>query len=302
MSRTLARKVMPEIFAYSPKQTIGEVLRLMTRALAEGGIESAQHNARFLLQGLLGLDGVALLTRSEQSVGDLAPLVNDAQRRRLAHEPVSRILGVREFYGREFLVTPDVLDPRPDTETVVDLALDVVRSRGLMDRAITIADIGTGSGILIATLLAELPKARGIATDISPKALEVARQNARRHGVADRIIFSATRGLGAVDGPLDLVVSNPPYIASDEIPALEADVREYDPHVALDGGPDGLQIYREIAQNIVNLQHSPRLVLEVGAEQAADVQTIFAVEGWALVDQRKDLGGHVRAVALEIHS
>ena len=301
MSRPLARETKPDMRSYSPEQTVGEVLGLMTRAFAEAGLESAQRDARFLLQGLLDLDGAALLTRSERPVGALAPLVSDAQRRRLAHEPVSRILGVREFYGRDFVITPDVLDPRPDTETVVDLALDVVRSHGLTDRAITIADIGTGSGILIATLLAELPKARGIATDISARALEVARQNARRLGVADRINFSATRGLGVVEGPLDLVVSNPPYIVSGEIPALEAAVRDFDPRIALDGGIDGLQIYREIAQNIVNLQHSPRLVLEVGAGQAADVETIFSADGWVLLDQRRDLGGHVRAVALEIH-
>jgi release factor glutamine methyltransferase len=301
MSRSSAREAKPNMGSYSSEQTVGEVLRLMTRALAEAGIESAQHDARFLLQGLLGLDGVALLTRSERPIGDLAPRLSEAQRRRLAHEPVSRILGVREFYGREFVVTPDVLDPRADTETVVELALDVVRSHGLTDRGITIADIGTGSGILIATLLAELPKARGIATDISPEALEVARRNAERLGVADRMSFSATRGLGVVEGPLDLVVSNPPYIVSGEIAGLGAAVRDYDPRIALDGGLDGLQIYREIAQNIVNLQHSPRLVLEVGAGQAADVETIFAADGWVLVDQRRDLGGHVRAVALEIH-
>jgi release factor glutamine methyltransferase len=302
MSRSLASEAKHPMRPYSPEQTVGEVLRLMTRAFTEAGIESAQNDARFLLQGLLGLDAVALLVRSERPLGVAVARVTEAQRRRLAYEPVSRILGAREFYGREFVITPDVLDPRPDTETVVDLALDLVRSHGLTDRAITIADIGAGSGILIVTLLAELPNARGVATDISSSALEVARQNAQRIGVADRVTFSATRGLGGIEGPFDLVVSNPPYAATAEIPELDVSVRGYDPRIALDGGADGLQIYREIARNIVNLQQSPRLVLEVGAGQAADVETLFLVGGWVLVDKRKDLGGHVRAVALEIHS
>lgn len=175
----------------------------MTRAFAAQGIESAQRDARVLLQGVLGIDGAALLTKPEQLLGDAAERIGDAVRRRLAHEPVSRILGVREFYGREFIVTPDVLDPRPDTETVVDLALEIVRSNGLESEALRIADIGTGSGILIATLLAELPNARGVATDVSVAALAVAQRNAKLLSVAERASFVATHGLGGCAGPFD---------------------------------------------------------------------------------------------------
>jgi release factor glutamine methyltransferase len=282
-------------------QTIGAALVEMTRAFAAQGIESAPRDARILLQGLLGIDGTALLTRPQQRLGDAAERIGDAVHRRLAHEPVSRILGVREFYGREFLVTPDVLDPRPDTETVVDLALEIVRSNDLQSETIHIADIGTGSGILIATLLAELPHARGVATDISAAALAVAQQNAERLGVADRASFVATHGLDGCAGPFDLVVSNPPYIVTSEISALEPEVRDYDPQLALDGGPDGLSVYRKIAKIAQNPLRPMRLVVEVGAGQASDVTTIFRAIGWRTLGQRKDLGGHVRAVAVERH-
>jgi release factor glutamine methyltransferase len=198
-------------------------------------------------------------------------------------------------------VTPSVLDPRPDTEAVVELALDVVRSRGLSEEPLSIADIGTGSGVLIVTLLAELPNARGIATDISPAALDVARRNAEALGVADRVRFVATTGLDGISEPLDLVISNPPYISSSEIGGLEAEVRDFDPVLALDGGPDGLSVYREIARNIMELQ-SPRIVvLEVGYTQADAVEDIFSSAGAQPIGRRQDLGGHTRAVALEIH-
>ena len=282
-------------------QTVGDALAKMTRAFAAEGIESAPRDARILLQGLLGIDGTALLTRPEQLLGDAAERVGDAMRRRLAHEPVSRILGVREFYGREFIVTPDVLDPRPDTETVVDVALEIVRANGLQSEALQIADIGTGSGILIATLLMELPHAHGVATDVSGAALAVAQKNAECLGVASRTSFIETRGLDGCAGPFDLIVSNPPYIAAGDILGLEPDVRDYDPQLALDGGADGLDVYREIAEIARNPQRTMRLVLEIGAGQASDVTDIFISAGWRPLKQRKDLGGHVRVVVMEIH-
>ena len=302
MSVIMTAQAQAPMQSFSSDQTVGTALALMTRAFAGAGIESAQRDARFLLQSLLGLDGAALLTQPQQCLGDNARRVGDAVRRRLAHEPVSRIVGSREFYGRNFVITPDVLDPRPDTEPVFDLALDILRSMGLSEKALSVADIGTGSGILIVTLLAELPNARGIATDISPAALDVARQNAERLGVAERATFVATHGLDGCAGPLDLIVSNPPYVATDMISGLESEVREYDPMIALDGGPDGLRIYREIARNIVELQYSPCLVVEVGANQADDVKNVFNSAGFSHLAQRNDLGGHTRAVAMEIHS
>ncbi len=286
---------------FTGEQTVGHALAEMTRVFASAGIHSAPRDARFLLQGLLGLDGAELLARPEKPLGAAASPLSDAVTRRLAHEPVSRILGRRGFYGREFLVTPDVLDPRPDTEAIIDLALDIVRAKGLGESRLRVADIGTGSGILLATLLAELPQAQGIATDVSAPALAVARHNAERLGVAGRATFIATSCLDGVAGPFDLIVSNPPYVATAEIAALEPDVRNYDPALALDGGPDGLQIYRDIAADIAKLQHSLLLVLEVGAGQAKPVKAIFQAVDGRPVGPREDLGGHIRAVALEIH-
>jgi release factor glutamine methyltransferase len=286
---------------FRPHQSIADALAVMTRLFAEAGVEAASRDARFLLQGILGLDGAQLLSGSTRPIGEAAVRVSDAVRRRLAHEPVSRILGKRAFYGREFIVTPEVLDPRPDTEAVVDLALDVVKSSELSGCALSIADIGTGSGILIATMLAELPNARGVATDISPAALEVARLNAERLGVADRISFVATSGLDGCSVPVDLLISNPPYIPKDEIAGLEPEVRDFDPLLALDGGIDGLDVYREIARNAVELQRPLRIVLEVGWTQADAVEEIFIASGARPLGRRRDLGGHIRAVALEIH-
>jgi release factor glutamine methyltransferase len=163
------------------------------------------------------------------------------------------------------------------------------------------ADIGTGSGILIVTLLAELPNARGVATDISPAALAIARQNAEKLGVADRVRFVATTGLVGCPGPFDLVISNPPYIPTSQIAGLERDVKDFDPLIALDGGGDGLHVYREIAGNTVELQRPFLVVLEVGSTQAGSVESIFAGVGAKPIGRRADLGGHDRAVALEIH-
>lgn len=286
---------------FGPDQTLGAALAQMTRAFADAGIELAPRDARALLQGLLGIDGAALLTKSEMPLGVSADRISDAVRRRIAHEPVSRILGMRAFYGRDFIVTPDVLDPRPDTETIVEHALEIVARVGLADAPLRIADIGTGSGILIATLLAELPSASGVATDISEEALAVAKENAERLGVAGRATFIATRGLDGCSEAFDLIVSNPPYIETDEIAGLDPEVRGFDPHLALDGGSDGLSVYREIAKYARIAGRPAYLVLEVGADQAADVERIFTASGWRALGRKKDLGGHDRSVAFEVH-
>lgn len=284
----------------APEQSVSDAISAMTRAFVQEGLENPQRDARFLLQGLLGIDGAQLFSASARPLGEAAGIVSAAANRRLAHEPVSRILGKREFYGREFIVTPDVLDPRPDTEAVVDLALDVVKS-GLWGRPIRIADIGTGSGILIATLLAELPDATGVATDVSLAALDVARRNAERLGVADRVAFVATSGLSGCEGPFDVIVSNPPYIPAEDIAGLEREVKDFDPLLALDGGADGLDVYREIARNTLNLPRPLRVVVEVGSTQADAVEGVFSAVGAQPLSRRLDLGGHTRAVAMEIH-
>lgn len=281
--------------------TVRDSQMAVAAAFAAAGIEGAQADARFLVQGILGLSAGALLRDPDHILGERAGALEDAVRRRLAHEPVSRILGSRDFYGRTFKVTPDVLDPRADTETLVDLVLDTLRAEGRLDEALMIADIGVGSGAILLTLLAELPAARGIAIDVSPAALAVAKANAETLGVSDRLELIATRGLRGVRSMIDVVVSNPPYIGTDEIAGLAADVRAFDPLVALDGGADGLQIYREIATDIRARRQNCWVFLEFGAGQCSDVEQIFEPLGVKRTERRADLGGHIRAVALEIH-
>jgi release factor glutamine methyltransferase len=285
-----------------PEQTIAEAEAQISAVLRDAGIEDPRRDARHLLGAVLGIDSAALLTNGGVAIGSAAPSVSDAVRRRLAHEPISRIIGRRSFYGRDFIVTPDVLDPRPDTETVVDLALEIVRARGLQNNALRIGDIGTGSGILAATLLLELPRATSVATDISPAALSVAGMNAERLGLSGRVTFSLTNGLEGCDGPLDLIVSNPPYITTADMTGLAPEVRDYDPSIALNGGPDGLDVYRTIAEHVAKLTRPALVVVEVGAGQSSDVIDIFTAAGLTFVDQKVDLGGHIRAVALAHHS
>ena len=278
----------------------------MADAFRSAGFETPDLDARFLIQGVLCLDGTALLKDPQRPLGNAADKLKQAMVRRLAGEPISRILGFREFYGRSFAITPDVLDPRADTETLIDLALDIAGANGWRNRPIRIADIGTGSGILIVTLLAELPLATGLANDISPAALDVARANALAHGIGgDRVLFVEAHGLrGATQifgQPFDLIVSNPPYIPTADLAELEPGVRQFDPVMALDGGPDGLQVYREIANEISLLDGNTWVALEIGAGQAYDVTALFSKSGARLAQQRRDLGGHIRAVSFQYH-
>ncbi|HEX9881107.1 MAG TPA: peptide chain release factor N(5)-glutamine methyltransferase, partial [Hyphomicrobium sp.] len=224
-------------------------------------------------------------------------------RRRCAREPVSRILGAREFYGRTFKVTPATLDPRPDSETLIEAALEIVDREGWRTRPLRILDVGTGSGCLLVTLLAELPQASGLGGDISAAALAVAADNARAHGVLSRMQVALHDGLDGIDGPFDLLVCNPPYIASAEIAELSPEVRAHDPRHALDGGPDGMAVYRAVMSDLPRVMSHGWVLFEVGAGQADALSRLICdtlpgvrtpLQTW------KDLGGHVRCVAAEI--
>ena len=287
-----------------PHDTVRSAVTALAAAFREAGIEGPETDARYLVGGILGLDGADLITDPDRKIGDAAAGLQDAMRRRLRAEPVSRILGVRAFYGRDFVISPAVLDPRPETETLIDVVLDLATEHGWHGRPINIADIGTGSGAILLTLIAELPGATGVAIDISLPALEVAKANAERLGVAARVTFVHTQGLEDVAGPFDLIVSNPPYIPATDIAGLDATVRDFDPVLALDGGPDGLTVYREIASQISRFSGPMSIVLEVGAGQAEDVAELFSARlGGATksgIRYRKDLDGHTRCVALQI--
>ncbi len=279
---------------------------LLTRALTEAGIEGAARDARLLLLAALEIDGTALVRNPDRRLdASDAERLSGFARRRAAREPVSRIVGERGFYGRMFRITPATLDPRPCTETVIEAALEIAGLEGWRERPIRILDIGTGSGALLLTLLAELPLASGVGTDISRDALAAAQANAVQLGVADRAVFLERRSLDGIDGTFDLVVSNPPYIPSGEIASLEADVRAYDPLGALDGGADGLDIYRELAAGFARVAPDGWVLLEIGAGQADGVTGIFrdSADRRCLSDIRlwQDLGQHTRCVAFKTH-
>lgn len=275
-------------------ETAGTALRAAVARLRQSGIASAALDARLLLQDVLALDHAALIADQHRRLtAEQQRQLTEWIARRERNEPVSRILGWREFYGRRFSVSPAVLDPRPDSETLIYAALEMARQRPLS----SLIDLGTGSGILALTLLAEWPDARAVATDKSPAALAIARVNAEKLGVAQRVTLVEADWWQGVEGRFDLVVSNPPYIAAQEIPGLDADVRNHDPLTALDGGGDGLDCYRAIAAGAApHLADQGVILVEIGAGQARDVKEIFFANKFKVLLERRDLGGHLRAL------
>jgi release factor glutamine methyltransferase len=213
--------------------------------------------------------------------------------RRAQGEPVSRIIGEREFYGRSFVISPATLDPRPDTETLVKTALAYIP----ISEGWRILDLGTGAGAILVTLLAERPLSNGVGVDVSAGAIGIAKRNAQRHGIEERCEFFVTRWFEGLEGKFDIMVSNPPYIESDTIPTLPTEVKDFDPHVALDGGLDGLFAYRHLARfGRAFLKPGGHFLVEIGAWQVQAVRTLFEAAGWRFVASAKDLGGHVRCL------
>jgi release factor glutamine methyltransferase len=272
--------------------TVAHLIRQAAKQLGLRGIETAALDARLLLQFAIDMRREEIVAEPDLILTpDLAARFWSFVERRCALEPVSRILGSREFYGREFQVTPAVLDPRADTETLIAAALPLARGK------CRILDLGTGSGAIIATLLAERPEALGVASDVSEAALGVARVNAEAQGVSGRLTLLRADWFDGIAGQFDLIVSNPPYIASAEIAGLAVDVRDFDPPGALDGGADGLAAYRRIAAGASgHLVPKGQVLVELGAGQEADVRQLFEAAGFGFKGQAFDLGGHVRCL------
>ena len=284
---------------FDPGHNIESARRALTARLRSAGIEEPALDARLLVGAALQLDLTGLVSQAERrlTAEEAARLERYAQRR-LAHEPVARIVGTREFWGLPFRLSEATLVPRPDTETVVELALDIFRERKAAQPP-RIADIGTGSGAILLALLHEIPDAFGVGTDLSLTALGTARDNARTLGLAGRAAFVASSYASALRGPFDLIVSNPPYIPSAEIPRLSIEVREHDPHLALDGGNDGYDAYRAlIPQASERLARGGALIVEAGQGQARNIETLMAGAG-LVVDRppKADLAGIPRAVS-----
>jgi release factor glutamine methyltransferase len=284
--------------------TLGIAFVRAASVLREAGIETPELDARLLLCHATGLSHEAYVARAREVLApEVAASFEASVLRRVAREPVSRILGVREFYGRQFLVDRHALDPRPDTETLIEAALELVERTALRESPLRLLDLGTGTGCILITLLAELPRAHGVGTDISGAALKLAAANADRLGVAGRARFVAANWLDGVEGSFELILSNPPYIASAQITNLAREVAGHDPRLALDGGPDGLDAYRCIAARAGQvLAPTGRILVEIGPDQAAAVADILGAAGFSLDREgnvRVDLAGRPRLVVTE---
>jgi release factor glutamine methyltransferase len=291
----------PDATCVQPPRTIGSVLAELTLDLRRAGIDEAGRDVRRLMGAVLGLSSADILREPERALG---PVELDALRacveRRKRHEPVSRILGKRDFYGRTFAVSPATLDPRPDSETVIAAALEIVGEEGWVEAPLRILDVGTGTGCLLLTLLCELPRAAGVGSDISEPALAVACDNARRLGVAARAHWTRADALEGIAGPFHMLVANPPYVRSSDIAQLEPEVRDFDPVLALDGGIDGLAVYRRLLARAGLVVPSGWIVLEVGRDQADQVADLLASQAWvdaAGIRVRTDVSGRRRCVA-----
>lgn len=268
--------------------TGSEALARGVRLLRDAGVPEPASDARRLLAHALGVDpGRLTLVLPDPMTRATSEAYGTFLARRAKREPVSHLVGARLFWGREFLVTADVLDPRPETEILVASALEEPFRRVL--------DLGTGSGCLLVTLLAENPGATGIGLDLSPKAIEVARANAARQGAADRAAFVLSDWFAAVDSRFDLVVSNPPYIASAEMPALEPEVRDHEPRMALTDESDGLTAYRAVLAGArAHMTPGARLLLEHGPTQAESIAELGQAQGFAAPEVRRDFDGRAR--------
>lgn len=268
-----------------------ELVALASEKLRSSGISSYTRDARALSAYAIEIqpDQVILhantdVTNSQQEV--LLALINA----RCEGKPVARILGSRLFWGRRFEINQHVLDPRGDTETLIELALKKPAKK--------ILDLGTGSGNLAVTLLCEWPEAEAVATDISLYALKVAARNAKSHKVSERLEFTESDWFSNISSKFDLIVSNPPYIGADEVDGLEKNVKDFDPIIALSPGKDGLSAYRQIAKNAIgHLETDGRLIVEIGNMQGADLKHILNIYGYKEIRLHKDLDGYDRVVS-----
>lgn len=272
----------------------GESMSAARKAIAlvlkRGGIADFTFEARILIEDLAG---------SSDPIDEAAAIrLNDALARRLAGEPLWRVLGAREFWGLSFTLSPGTLEPRPDSETLIEAALSHLAPR--RHERLRTLDLGTGTGCLLIATLREFPQATGLGIDLSPDAVATATGNAARNGVAERAAFRQGNWTAGIDERFDLILSNPPYIGSAEIAGLDPNVREHDPLLALDGGPDGLTAYRALAAALPgHLKPGGLAILEIGAGQEEAVVALMRQAGLSHLDSRRDLGGHIRALVFE---
>jgi len=276
--------------------TVTTALQAALAQLQSAGIESPQLDARLLLQAVLGIDHSAIILASDRLLSEVEFLQFDKFiKRRQRREPVYRIIGQKEFWGVNLNISNAVLEPRADTECLVDAVLAYVDSHDRKGDPLRIADIGTGSGAIVLALLTELPNATAVASDISQAALRIAQANAKSNQLEKRILFLHGSYLEPLSGKYDLIVSNPPYIRSKDILDLEPEVRENDPAIALDGGVDGLDAYRRLlGDSSSRLEPGGRVFFEIGYDQADEVSDLASDNDWIAIKITKDYGGNDR--------
>jgi release factor glutamine methyltransferase len=285
------------ITAVTRRGALKEAVALMKAA----GLDTPVLDARLIVQHALGVGWDTLFLKEDQPLADAERARLESQLgRRAAHEPVSRIVGRRHFWTLDLAVSPDTLDPRADTETLIEAVVAAIPDR---TRHLRMLDLGTGTGALLLALLGEYKQATGIGVDLSAGAVAIAQANAVSHGLGDRASFQIGHWCEGLDGPFDLIVSNPPYIPRGDLAHLPPDVRDYDPPAALDGGPDGLDAYRAILPETARLLGSHGLaVVEIGAGQGDAVVALGLAAGLDLRARRADLGGVERALTFARYS
>jgi release factor glutamine methyltransferase len=290
--------------ALDPRPSVAATRRALAQSFRRHSLATPELDARLLVGHALGLDHTALAAQAARVLSaEESDAVAALAARRLTREPVARIIGSKEFWGLTLALNSATLVPRPETETVVEAALEAIdRSHHGRGTALRIADLGTGSGALLLALLSELPLGHGVGTDVSLEAARAAHRNASALGLSERASFVVCDYGAALAGAFDLLVSNPPYVARGDIATLAPEVRMFDPTRALDGGPDGLDGYRAVAlMGRQLLKPGGILVLELGIGQLAAVEDILSAAGLAAIGEpRHDLLGIARALAAEI--
>jgi protein-(glutamine-N5) methyltransferase, release factor-specific len=282
--------------------SVGELVTLARRSFQNAGVADAALEARLLVGGLLGLSTTEMITGEDRIVADAdAFRIRDAITRRLAHEPVFRILGRRPFHGLDLKVTPATLDPRPDTEILVDRVLihleRIIAERG----SARVLDLGTGTGAIGLALAKACPQVRAVLTDISGEALSIAEENAYMNHIGDQVTLLRSDWFDQVSGTFDIIVSNPPYIVREVIGSLDPEVRDFDPMTALDGGADGLDAYRAIAVGAPDhLNEGGLVALEIGYDQCDSVSALFEAHGFRRIEASRDLAGNDRVLIFAV--
>ena len=276
---------------------LSDLQTAITKKLFDSGIETSSLDSRIILKEVFCFDEKELILNSQLIV--TKNKISEADKilaRRISGEPVSKIFGKRDFYKSTFLISEDVLDPRPETELIIEIANNFILDKGYKN----FIDLGTGSGCIILSILKDNKSLRAIGIDISNKAINIAQKNCSNLNLEKQATFLVSNWLSKVSGSYDLIISNPPYIPSKDVDTLSANVKNYDPLISLDGGEDGLKCYRQIAEDINRvIGKNGRVVLEIGYNQAEDVIKIFESKDFIFLDKYIDINGLDRILTFE---